>query len=602
MQSKRWLPLSLALVALGLPACDAAEPSSPQPLALSVQGLSGGACGDAESPDAGVDPFADIEDLTVFIKGTSLDGDAVDLCERHPIAGSSITIASVPEGKGHDFEMFGTGGQLTWYAREPDLDVERNTQTPLDLLLVPWGGFACVPTQTTYNNVVFPASVELPDGRILITGGFSAVQTDGGKTFLTQPTNQAALFEPRTGQLEHLGPMGSGTDLARAGHAMAYVPSGAGEHSGKVLIVGGLTRLELDLDEDFAFLADDNKTYVLNDYVLFDVASKTFSAGGTTMAQKRAFPRVHTMPDESVIITGGGSWPDEPSSSYLDVELWLYDAEVNDGTGRFLPTKSFTSFYPRNGHSLTFLEESDGLARLLVWGGTSSEDEDPTNEDDGADLAVAEIIKQSAQQTDPTSPSDGSFQRVAVRAASGSSIPRTWFHEMTRLTTLQDGDQVKRAFLLTGGAPAASERLGTPPDDAAWVIVYGDEDGPAATVTEIPGLGSGRVFHTASTSDLSRVTVLGGFLGGEAVTDGAIRFFDLFGASPWGGAPEAATGFAPRGGHAGVAMRTGSLLLLGGESDLDGFGQSPHRAFVEVYTPSNIPGIQKDDPCSDRVE
>lgn len=584
----------LVLAASIAPGCDDGPRGEPATMAVSVSALSGGACGNPENPTPGVDPTSDIEDVTVFISGTNADGEAFDICEAHGLGGSSLTVASVPEGDGHTLELFGTGGQLTWYAAEPELDVQRNAETTIELLLVPYGGFACVPTDTTYPNVLFPASVELPDGKILITGGFTAVQSDGGKQYLAQPTNQAVLFDPRTGSLEHLGSMGtSGTAGGRGGHAMAFIASQTGEHGGKVLIVGGLTRLELDLDGGFPVVADDTKAEVLNDYILYDVATRTFTAGSNKMDQKRAFPRVYAMPDETVLISGGGSWPEEDSTAYLDVELYQFDSDAPGGTGKFLSTKSFTSYYARSGHSLTFVKSTeDGLAQLLMWGGTTADDGD---DGDGADFAVAELVKQSALQTDPVSPIDGSFQNVEVKATDGSSIPRTFFHEMTALTS--------EAFLLTGGAKAndAKDGLKSPSNDAAWVIVYRDDDGPEATVTKVPGMGAGRVFHSAFSPDGENVAVLGGLSGGSAVDTDTIRFFDFL-TGNWATGPEAGSSFVSRGGHTTAPMRSGSVLLLGGESDLDGFGVSPHRAFVEVYTPSIIPGIQEGSPCSGRVE
>ncbi len=574
--------------------CDEGQEPAAPTMAVSVAALTGGACGNPESPTPGVDATTDIEDITVFISGKNSDGENFDICEAHGLGGSSLTVASVPEGDGHKLELFGTGGQVTWYAAEPSLDVERNGETAVELLLTPHGGFACVPTDTTYPNVVFPASVELPDGKILITGGFTAIQDDGGKQYLTQPTNQAVIFDPRTGALEHQGSMGaSGTEGGRGGHAMAFIASQTGAHGGKVLIIGGLTRLEVDFDGGFPVVADETKTDVLNDYILYDVASKTFTTGTNKMDQKRAFPRVYAMPDETVLISGGGTWPEEDSTAYLDVELYQFDADTAGGTGKFLNTKSFTSYYPRSGHSLTFVKSTDdGLAHLLMWGGTTADDGD---DDDGADYAVAELVKQSALQTDPVAPIDGSFQQVEVKSSDGGSIPRMFFHEMTPLSS--------EAFLLTGGAKVDSDGDGlkTPSNDAAWVIVYRDDDGPEATVTKVPGLGSGRVFHTAITPDDENVAVLGGFNGSTAVDDDTVAFFDFL-TGDWSTPPEAGSDFVSRGGHTTALMRSGSVLLLGGESDLDGFGVSPHRAFVEVYTPSIIPGIQEENPCSGRVE
>ena len=566
-----WKRTCTALAVLGLAAsgCDAPDAETGSaPLQVRVLALTGGSCGDTNSPDLSMNPIGDIEKVKIVVHGDDAAGNYGELVRQtKTLSGQTdLTIGDVPEGTNHMLELYGTGKTHDWYARDPSVHVERNTTNEVSLLLTRYGGFSCIPAPTTFPNVVFPAMVELGDGRVMITGGFTTLLEKDGRTYLGGASDQALIFDPRTGGLEHVAYMGQGK--GRAGHSMVFVPYGG--IGGQVVIIGGIEELEVDLSQPFPFSLDEAKAR--RDYMIYDVTEGTFREGLDQLEVKRAFPKAHLLADNTVVITGGGKWPD-PGKTYSDAEV--YDPMANEDQGGLLDVKSFSSFWPRTGHSISFIRNTaEGLTQLLVWGGASK---------DGSNGTAGEVIKQSTGQRLGI---DGSFASVTTY---GEGPPYTFFHEMTRLDS--------KRFLLTGGVRAKSGVMQAPADDEAWLITYDDSNQGAheALVTKVPGMGLGRVFHTAVSSDFEHVAVVGGWgVLGEAIDSDKVRFFTVFDntSGGWEGADET-SGFASRGGQGGLMQLSGSVLLIGGESNLTQLKTTEvvRRAFVEVYTPSNIPKL-----------
>lgn len=542
-------------------ACDGAEETGPAPLGMEVRALGDGGCG----PAAGeaVNPFDDISSMTVQVTGTdpvSGEENKVLVKRSFSLSGTSLTVPDVPEGNGHVLEVFGSGSATDWYAKDPSVSVARSQSNRVSLLLTRLGGFSRPEVPTTLTNTIFGASVQIADGRVILSGGFQRVA--GGA--LTSPSGQVFMFDPRTGAISKLGDLPKGT----GGHAMAYLPD-----SQRIVIVGGGGEGAIRIDEgnDFPFVMERNSAF--NDVYIcsFDFVNSENSLSCPdesrfTTKVKRLFPRVYTMTDGLVAITGGGEWQQAAGAEYQSVEI--VDPTANEGAGGMLGVKNFRSFAPRAGHSLTFVRNVDGLAYLLVWGGTPKSD----------DLPVAEILRQSSLQSDGV---DGNFVEVTLTGDDADSLDWTYFHQMTRLSGLK--------FLLTGGAPHDGSGIGSPKSDTAYLLTYTDDDGlnPVVRVEKVPGLGEGRVFHTAFSSDFQRVSVLGGLNGTSAVETDKVMFFDSE-TLGWEVAPESGA-FVARGGHTGVQMLNGSVLLSGGEGIFADQGGDVTCNYLQVYTPSNIP-------------
>ena len=345
-----------------------------------------------------------------------------------------------------------------------------------------------------------------------------------------------------------------------------------------------MTRLRVDEKSAFPFRPSANKEHVRNDVLLYDIDANTFTAIEQPMHRKRAFPKAALMSDGTVIISGGGDWPNEEDEEYADVDV--FDPLKEGGPG-FLTTASFRGEVPRSGHAMAFLKnDENGQSHFLIWGGTSSLGD------------VAEVLRQSSQQREGV---DGTFAQVTEGGEQGLQGFSTYFSE---LTPLADDSAGRKRFLLTGGVRASNGVMQKPADDEAWVLIYSEEGIKSnLAIFSAPGFGTGRVFHSAASHDGKNLSVVGGFgipscgdqcNAFEAITQGAIRSWSLDvheqGGEAWKDTSDAAA-FSPRGAMAGQASAGGTMLLMGGEASLTNFGvdaDSLGPAVIEVYTPSNL--------------
>lgn len=551
-------PIRRTLVSvLGLlAACDAAPAPTEEPMALAVTPLTGTACGDPDAPTPNPDPFVDAPNVTVAVRAIDEETglwDTLVKSGRTLRPGEALSLSKVPEGPDREVILFAQGGQQAWYGRDTGLDIRRNADNAASMLLTRFGGLSCVPTPQGVQNTVFPAVVTLGDGRVLVTGGFTELASDAVGSRLTGASNQAFLFDPRTGATEVLASLGA--NQGRAGHAAVYL-----EATDKVVLLGGMTELHVDQSKPFPYVYEPARGR--DDYVIFDVATKTFTPGTERMRAKRGFPRAAALADGTVLVTGGGAWPFDPAGTD-QIQADIFDPEANDGAGGLLDIPPLRSFYWRAGHSLTFLGNSpEGLTTLLIWGGTTLE----------RSLGhPAEIYRQSGRQREGV---NGTFTEVSL---TGETPPFSYFHETTRLS----GGR----FLVTGGSRHAGGQLQAPEADEAWLLTYNSDPAPVLQTRRIAGLGAGRVFHTALSSDLATVSVIGGWGPIEAL-QGAIMTFDL--ASQGWRSESAAAALTGRGGHAATLTPAGSILLVGGESAAN-VAAGVKRMAAEIYTPATLP-------------
>lgn len=120
------------------------------------------------------------------------------------------------------------------------------------------------------------SSTLLPDGRVLIAGGYT-VDGTGNKTFL----KSVELYDPKSGQFTALG---TSLTLARAGHTASTLPSG------KVLLAGGAGLIN-------------SKESGLATAELFDPVSQRFQF--IPMKKPRMRHAAAVLPNGVVLLTGG---------------------------------------------------------------------------------------------------------------------------------------------------------------------------------------------------------------------------------------------------------------------------------------------------------
>ena len=163
----------------------------------------------------------------------------------------------------------------------------------------------------------------LPDGRVLITGGF------GGSGTEYNPYRSTELYDPRTGSFQAAGNM----TIGRSGHTATLLKNG------KLLIVGGWTgRYDLRRAAE-----------------LYDPATGVFTPTGD-MVIERAGNTAALLSDGRVLVAGG---EDRSENALASAELY------DPSTGKFTRTGDMTE--PRGEATATALRNG----KVLIVGGGS---------------------------------------------------------------------------------------------------------------------------------------------------------------------------------------------------------------------------------------
>jgi hypothetical protein len=188
------------------------------------------------------------------------------------------------------------------------------------------------------------AAVLLPNGQVLVTGGFGPI---GGGYTAFLPT--AELYDPGTGSFASTGTMTDGRENSTATLLQ----------NGKVLVAGGYGGI------GFSNIASAE---------LYDPATGSFAPTGA-MTVSRAEATATLLPNGKVLIAGGisGGYSFIPTAS-----AELYDPS----SGTFAPTGSMA--VPRFAHSATLLPNGDvliagGDTALGTFGTATAELYDPTS-------------------------------------------------------------------------------------------------------------------------------------------------------------------------------------------------------------------------------
>ena len=205
-------------------------------------------------------------------------------------------------------------------------------------------------------------ATRLPNGNILITGGFSG-ELVGGQP-LPKALDTAEVYDPNTGTFTAAGTM----SVARALHTATLLPNG------QVLITGGLKSMRGSGDFPFG---DDS----LLTAELYDPATGAFTPTPGSMSVARYAHTATLLPasgmpsDGKVLVVGGTS----DSSSIALVTAELFDPT----TGTFTATGSLHA--ARFGHTATVLNDTSGRVLIIGGGGpttieSTAEIFDPVNE------------------------------------------------------------------------------------------------------------------------------------------------------------------------------------------------------------------------------
>ena len=221
------------------------------------------------------------------------------------------------------------------------------------------------------------AATRLADGRVLLTGGQTNNDGDG--------TNTAELFDPAT---QTFTSVTAAMTTPRGGHASVLLGDG------RVLVMGGFN----------------NDCTSLNTAEVFDPSTQTFTALTSRMVAGRSELEATPLANGMVLLTGGGSCDDTFNT-----------AELFDPATQSFTAISATMSALRGGHGSGRL--TDGSV-LVSGGGT-----------DGSNPPATLVVVNTAELFDP---STQKFSAISDKL----TVPRTWHTQ----TTLNSG-----SVLLTGG-------------------------------------------------------------------------------------------------------------------------------------------------------
>lgn len=377
----------------------------------------------------------------------------------------------------------------------------------------------------------------LPDGRILIVGGFQDENTRQAS---------AEVFDPATRTFTAV----ASVSAPRAGHTATLLPNG------KVLVAGG----------------DSNST-TLTSAELFDPGTDTFTPTGS-LSTARSFHTATLLRNGKVLLTAGSSGSGKTAT-----------AEIYDpAAGTFTPTGSISN--ARSMHTATLL--ADG--RVFIYGGSS-----------GNSTFNGAALYDPATSTFTPSASAGSrrFGHSATLLADGRVLIAGGMHRDGDIYGMTIGYRTDADIYDpatdTFGTPAPLvtphyRHAATLLPDGRVLITGGEESGVTKTTCEIfdpatggftatDSLSAARSGHNAILLPDSRVLILGG----ATIENATVTLLastemstpDMNGT--WEAGGELTT---PRRSHTATPLLDGKILITGG---YDG----AYQTAAELYDPSN---------------
>ncbi len=495
----------------------------------------------------------------------------------------------VPEGEDLEITCLGfTDGDVpAMFARGRNIMISKNKTLQLDLKAQALSGFTCVDAPASAPNILFPAVTNLPDGRVLITGGFTKVKETQGRFEIYGPSQVAYIYDPATGEMRQAANL---MNRARGAHTAVYIPT-----TQQVLLIGGSEMLFWDKGgEAFPLYFEKSKVGTVGKtYELFDtrLGEEKFIAKADMLdtgeaenevdlmylSIPRVFPVAVVNNRGTVLVTGGGLWPSaagtfEQDAKYQQAELYVPKIiGETEGEG-FVNNKGVAMLALRTGHSAVLLPTPNKQSVYLFWGGNIHSDQ-----------PVAEIYTASSEQLKGDM---GNFTQLSF--TDGDSYKkRPFFHTMTSLAS--------RRFFLAGGANNSKGDLKVPSVNDAYLVTVDSEN--VVSTEKIEGLGVGRYLHTASSWDNKHVVLMGGFTSetqGEQTifSDSAthdVKVFELL--SKTLRSPDSDEPMISLGGAAAVVLPNDCIFLVGGvDSPALGLDESgaPPALQTEVYCPGAI--------------
>lgn len=400
------------------------------------------------------------------------------------------------------------------------------------VVLTAVGRYNCPAGADGLVATLFPTATSVPDGRVLVAGGFVYGELDG-QTLSATATGQTAVFDPAVGTVT-AGPV---MDEVRGGHAAVWLQAGGAGH---VFLHGGAGYVGIDLSTPAAppGLAPglQGSTYP----EVWDPATGALSYADSWAWSARLRPAMAVTPGGKVLVCGG-----HPAQASTDCDLW--DSASNPKG----PDGSVALQHARTLPAAALVVALDS-ERVLIYGG-----------DVGAPAGEVFVPKDDS----------GAFDIVAPTGAA------EWVDQasLTRLT--KDHYLAVGQVRSTGGGSdwslGGARRL---------TLASGGGGGYTLEHTTPKSAPSARVWHATQLLADGRVLIVGGLTGfGEYTGLGDVLVYDP-------GTEAFTSALAP--GAAGIAITgpalallpSGAVLIAGGQAGVTLVAAKPVPA-VMVFTP-----------------
>lgn len=541
--------------------CGAPRASAPVGIRMSAQTSFCSGKGTAFAP-------GNVNKVRVIVTGKKdAVGKTIALLDHNTSVGSQgqITVPDIQESSDACVTLLATmkdGAQ--WYARRRHLDIKANRPVDLDMVLEPFGRFVCVGNDVAgIKPVMFPATVSLVGGRILIAGGFTKAEYDktAHTVTLSEPSRQAYIYDSYKGTFQKVKSLMS---EGRAAFAMVNLNVEMGE---QVVVFGGAKKMVMHLDAGAsmkAFPLQWSAADSLKSYEVFDVAKLKFLVTGKDadgvqkqMNVPRVFPRAVALHDNTVLVTGGGL---PPKDAYQYMGAQIYSPYEDNEKGNFQPDCDCLNMQvQRNGHAIAKIVTTS-LPKRLIIGGTT----DPKH--------FAEIYMESSLQKDGI---NGAFHPITLN----KGLPLMFFPSLSPL-----GDS---EFLLTGGLDYDPKTRSFKASNDAYYILSVNKDASAITVNGGTFKGLGRFFHQAMVlPEVGLVAIAGGFNDFSGKATGNIIFYNMK-THKFMAQPVKDDAFVPKVGFSGIALPDDTFMFVGGGNDYT--NPAAGNSLAEIYSSSAVP-------------
>ena len=544
-----WPALLIVAITVALTAC-AAEESAPVPIGVKASALAS-----CSSPGT----TADLAKVQVIVRHFDVDGTSRGTFNKKFSYNNSgsLKVSDVPQGQDEEVTVIGldAAGEPILFGRQSNILIEEGQSNDVAVALSNYVGFSCPSGGSEYTHRIFPSTTAIGNGRYLIAGGLTSVDTTSVTSFEADDgARKAWVYDSKTGKMSKISSL---MNNGRAAHSAVFVP---GAETNQVILFGGTREMKFNPADGsgFGWTFDTNqalKSVEVLEWTTGELPeTATFRQDVNTqeLYRKRVWSSANVVSNDGlVLICGGSLWGASSDPDYNECDVW--DALSNE----FI-VANVTMGLNRAGHSVAVLRVGS-LPHLLFVGGTMGS-------------SRVQIYKSSSEQR---SGNGGNFLNY-----SPDGLGKVFHHS---LTAMGDG-----RFAVIGGVIHDQGSFQPPNADSAWILTVDDKGGDEyeMSVQAVGGLGVGRYFHAAQAPSGKHLTILGGFTGMNFSAVSEARYYD----EEQGGLVKFADDEPPaaRGGMASLLMDNDTMLLVGGingENDLT----IDEPGVIEVYTPSSTP-------------